>query len=188
VPLHLGPDRVTRETIAVFAVFGVGGQIAVAGLGVSAALRGLGLTRALDVVRSGLGGYELWLGFVVAALATGGSLFFSEIAHFVPCELCWYERICMYPLAVVMLLLAVANDYRPLRYLWPLPLAGAGVSLYHLLVERGVVAQPRACALSAPGGCATRWIDEFGYVTIPVLSLTAFALLLGLFWLAGADE
>jgi len=48
--------------------------------------------------------------------------------------------------------------------------------VYHLLVENGVVAQQQSCLISAPGGCATKWIEEFGYVTIPVLALTGFAL------------
>jgi disulfide bond formation protein DsbB len=64
---------------------------------------------------------------------------------------------------------------------WPLPVVGAGVSVYHLLVENGVVGQSTACLVSAPGGCATKWINEFGYVTIPTLALTAFLLVIGLF-------
>ena len=71
-------------------------------------------------LRRALWGYELWLAFLVAALATGGSLYFSEIAHYVPCELCWYQRICMYPLAITTLLAAFADDDRVARYLLPL--------------------------------------------------------------------
>jgi disulfide bond formation protein DsbB len=72
-------------------------------------------------------GYELWTAFVVAAIATGGSLF-SEIAGFIPCELCWFQRICMYPLSIVTLLAALAGDFRVARYLLPLPMVGTGVS------------------------------------------------------------
>jgi disulfide bond formation protein DsbB len=82
----------------------------------------------------------------------------------------------MYPLSIVTLLAALANDRRAARYLLPLPLVGAGVSVYHLLVENGVVEQAKACLLSAPGGCATKWINEFGYMTIPTLALTGFVL------------
>jgi disulfide bond formation protein DsbB len=145
------------------------------------------LPRARSAVRSALAGYELWLAFLVAAVATGGSLFFSEIAHLVPCELCWYQRICMYPLSITTLLAALANDYRIARYLLPLPIVGGGVSVYHLLVENRVVSQPSACVISAPGGCAVKWINEFGYVTIPTLALTAFVLLVA-FLLLGALE
>jgi disulfide bond formation protein DsbB len=178
----------THQTIVVFAVLGVSGQLLAASLYGAGALRLAGVGAPLRVMRRAVWGYELWLAFLVAALATGGSLFFSEVAHFAPCELCWYERICMYPLAVVTLLAALANDHRVTRYLLPLPIVGAGLAVYHELIERGAVSQPRACALSAPGGCATKWIDEFGYVTIPVLTLTAFALLVGLLLLAGELE
>jgi disulfide bond formation protein DsbB len=169
---------VTHDTIVVLAALGVAGQA----LFVLMALVGwtAGLRRALE-------GYELWLTFLVSAIATGGSLFFSEIAHFVPCELCWFQRICMYPLSILTLLAALAGDERIARYLLPLPLVGAGVSVYHLLVENGVVKQTSACLISAPGGCATKWINEFGYVTIPTLALTAFALLFALLVLASAE-
>ena len=138
------------------------------------------------MVRAALWGYELWAAFVVSAIATGGSLFFSEIAGFVPCELCWFQRICMYPLSIITLLAAIAGDYRVARYLLPLPVVGACVSVYHLLVENGVVGESTSCLVSAPGGCATKWINEFGYMTIPTLALTAFVLLIQLLGLAAA--
>jgi hypothetical protein len=65
---------------------------------------------------------------------------------------------------------------------------GAGVSVYHLLVENGVVSEAQSCKFSAPGGCATKWINEFGYVTIPTLALTGFALVFGLLLLAAFDS
>jgi disulfide bond formation protein DsbB len=158
------------------AVLGVVGQV-LAGILVLAGVLWLAGARApLNLVRSTLSGYELWLAFVVAAVATGGSLFFSEIAHFPPCELCWYQRICMYPLSITALFAAFHNDHRFARYLLPFPVFGVGVSIYHLLVENGVVQQAQACLVSAPGGCATKWINEFGYVTIPTLALTGFVL------------
>jgi disulfide bond formation protein DsbB len=175
---------VTHDVIVLLASLAVVGQVLVAAgivIGLAAAF---GARGPLDFVRGALWGYELWSAFLVAAIATGGSLFLSEIAHFIPCELCWYQRICMYPLSIVLLLAALAGDYRIVRYVWPLPVVGAGVSVYHLLVENGVVGQSTACLVSAPGGCATKWIDEFGYVTIPTLALTAFLLLIGLFALA----
>jgi len=159
----------THDTIVLLSVLGVIGQALFVALVVPALVWRDRLRRALE-------GYELWLAFVVSSIATGGSLFFSEIAHFVPCELCWYQRICMYPLSITTLLAALANDRRAARYLLPLPLVGAGVSVYHLLVENGVVEQTQACLISAPGGCAVKWINEFGYMTIPTLALTGFAL------------
>ena len=177
----------THDTIVILAALGVAGQVLavvllVIGLAWLVGLRGPGswLRRLVE-------GYELWLAFLVTAIATGGSLFFSEVAHFVPCELCWYQRICMYPLSIITLLAALADDRHVARYLLPLPLAGAGVSVYHLLVENGVIAQQQSCLISAPGGCATKWIEEFGYVTIPVLALTGFALALAFLLLASVS-
>ena len=166
----------THDAIVAFAALGVAGQV-IAGLYVlMVAAAGVGVLKPLESARASIWGYELWAGFVVSSIATGGSLFFSEIANFVPCELCWYQRICMYPLSIITLLAALAGDYRVARYLLPLPVVGACVSVYHLLVENGVVGQSSACFVSAPGGCATKWINEFGYVTIPTLALTGFAL------------
>jgi disulfide bond formation protein DsbB len=175
---------VTHDVIVVLAVLGVIGQVVGAGLLLIGVLALVGVRGPLRMLRSGVEGYELWLAFVVAAIATGGSLFFSEIAHFVPCELCWYQRICMYPLSITTLLAALYDDPRAARYLLPLPIAGAGVSVYHLLVENGVVGQSATCLISAPGGCGVKWINEFGYMTIPTLALTGFALIFAFLLLA----
>ena len=178
----------THATIVALAVLGVVGQV-LAGLMILVVLAAAaGVRGPLRTLRTALWGYELWAAFVVAAVATGGSLFFSEIAHYVPCELCWFQRICMYPLSIVTLFAAFHGEHRVARYLLPLPVVGAGISVYHLLVENGVVAQAKACLLSAPGGCATKWINEFGYLTIPTLALTAFVLLIGFLGLAAAGS
>lgn len=176
----------THDVIVILAVLGVVGQVLGGILLLVVLAAGAGMRGPLRALRGALWGYELWAAFVVASIATGGSLFFSEIANFIPCELCWFQRICMYPLAITTLLAALAGDHRAARYLLPLPLVGAGVSVYHLLVENGVVEQAQACLVSAPGGCATKWINEFGYMTIPTLSLTASVLLIGFLALAAA--
>jgi disulfide bond formation protein DsbB len=177
----------THDVIVALAVLGVAGQILAAGLVLAAVLALARVRGPLRALRGMVEGYELWLAFVVAAIATGGSLFFSEIAHFVPCELCWYQRICMYPLSIATLLAAFFDDPRPARYLLPLPVAGAGVSVYHLLVENRVVGESLTCRISAPGGCAVKWIDQFGYMTIPTLALTGFALVFAFLVLAAFE-
>ncbi len=177
----------THDVIVTLAALGVAGQVLAALLLLLGFAWLLGVRGPGETLRRALEGYELWLVFFVSSIATGGSLFFSEVAGFVPCELCWYQRICMYPLAIVSLLAALADDRRVARYLLPLPLVGAGVSVYHLLVENGVVGQSQICRLSAPGGCATKWIEEFGYVTIPTLALTGFALALAFLLLAAVS-
>jgi disulfide bond formation protein DsbB len=177
----------THDVIVGIAVLGVIGQV-LAGALILVSLAALAGARGpLRAIRQLVWGYELWTAFLVAAIATGGSLFFSEVAHFVPCELCWYQRICMYPLSILTLLLAYHGDHRAARYLLPLPVVGAGVSIYHLLIENKVIKEPAQCLISAPGsGCGTKWINEFGYITIPTLALTGFVLLIGFLALAAA--
>ena len=177
----------THDVIVVLSVLGVIGQVLAAGMLMIGLLALVGVRGPLNALRSGVEGYELWLAFVVASIATGGSLFFSEIAHFVPCELCWYQRVCMYPLSITTLLAALFDDPRAARYLLPLPVVGAGVSVYHLLVENGVVGESLTCRISAPGGCTVKWINEFGYMTIPTLALTAFALVFAFLLLAAYE-
>lgn len=169
----------THDTIVILAVLAVAGQVLIVVMPIVWFLAG-------DLLRSALWGYELWAAFVVAAIATGGSLFFSEIAGFVPCDLCWFQRICMYPLSILTLFAAFHNDHRIARYLIPLPVVGACVSIYHLLVENHVVRTPQACRVGA--GCAVKWINEFGYITIPTLALTGFVLLIGFLSVAATGQ
>jgi len=166
---------VTHAIVSLLAVLGVVGQVLALVLLVL-------LFVARERVRTWFWGYELWAAFVVAAIATGGSLFLSEVAGYVPCEMCWYQRICMYPLSLLTLFAAVHRDYRVARYLLPFPVIGACLSIYHILIENKVVSTPQACQVGA--GCTVKWIDYFGYMTIPTLALTGFVLLLGFLALA----
>ena len=166
----------THAVIVTLAALGIVGQIAAAALLAAVLLRAFGVDTPLRLARELMWGNELWLTFVVAAVATLGSLFFSEIADFVPCKLCWFQRIFIYPIAIVVPLMALAHDRRAARYLLPLPIIGMPIAIYHILIERGIVEQAKTCLISAPGGCATKWIEEFGYVTIPTLALTSYVL------------
>ena len=177
----------TDAGITTLAVLGLIGQVLLAVLLGAALLRVAGVHGPWQSVRETLWGSELWLAFGIAAVATVGSLFFSEVAHFIPCKLCWFQRIAMYPL-VLLALPALAHDRRAARYFLPLPVVGFAVSVWHLLVERGVVSETQSCLISAPGGCSVKWIEEFGYVTIPMLAATGFALIAFLLALAAAEE
>jgi disulfide bond formation protein DsbB len=180
---------VTQDTVIALSVLGVVGQVLVA-LGIVVGVLALvGVRGPLDAIRNLLWGYELWGAFVVAAIATGGSLFYSQIAGFIPCEFCWLQRMMMYPLSVLTLLIAARGDNRAARYLLPLPVVGAGTSIYHMLLEHHVIKEPGACTLTG-GGCTANWIalHSFGYLTIPTLALTAFLLLIGFLVLASTGE
>jgi disulfide bond formation protein DsbB len=178
-----------KDVIWAYSGLGIAGQVVIALVLLFGLLASFGFRGALDGVRRLFWGYELWAAFVVAALATGGSLFYSEIVGFAPCELCWYQRICMYPLSILLLVFAWRGEHRAARYLLVLPIGGACVSIYHMLIQYGAITEPSGCFLSVPGaGCGTNWIapQSFGYLAIPTLALTGFLLLIGFLVLAGA--
>ncbi len=180
----------TQDTVIVLSVLGVVGQVLIVLALVIGVLALAGVRGPLDAVRNLLWGYELWGAFVVAAIATGGSLFYSQIAHYTPCEFCWYQRVLMYPLSILTLLIAARGDNRAARYLIPLPVVGAGTAIYHMLIQYGAIKEPAACSQIFPGACGVNWIanHSFGYLSIPTLALTAFLLIIGFLVLAAAGE
>lgn len=177
-----------NDGVWAFSGLGVAGQVLVVLLLLIGTLAFFGYRGALETLQRWLWGYELWAAFIVAALATGGSLFYSEVANFIPCELCWFQRISMYPLSILLLLMAIWGENRAARYLLALPVVGAGVSIYHMLIGYGAITEPAACGRSAPGGCGTNWLvhRDFGYLQIETLALTAFLLLIGFLVIAAA--
>jgi disulfide bond formation protein DsbB len=138
-----------------------------------AAIWSPGARRLLTEARDSLLGGELWIAWAFALVATAGSLFFSEYSDFIPCRLCWFQRIGMYPLVAILLIAAMRRDTRG-GGLYSLPLAifGSLVSIYHIYIEYHPEAETAGCKIGAP--CSTKWIDKLGYITIPVLALTAF--------------
>ena len=119
----------------------------------------------------------LYVAWLVALVATLGSLWFSEVRLFVPCTLCWYQRILMYPLAIVLGIAAWREDAGIVRYALPLATIGAFVSSYHVLEQKVPgFGFPEACRGGVP--CNVQYIDWLGFVSIPVLALTAFVLIL----------
>jgi disulfide bond formation protein DsbB len=120
-----------------------------------------------------LGPSALTLGAVIAIVATAGSLYLSEVAHFTPCRLCWYQRIGMYPLALLLPIAAIRRD----RRVWPYPLALAlgvlPISIYHVLLEHFPSLETGACDVSNP--CSIVWVRHFGFVTIPYMAASGFA-------------
>jgi disulfide bond formation protein DsbB len=115
----------------------------------------------------------LWLAFLVAATATAGSLYFSEVADFIPCTLCWYQRIAMYPLAVVLLVAAIRRDRSVRWYAGPIAAIGAVISTYHYLVEWFPSLEGSGvCAVSVP--CTVPWFRQFGFVSLSFMALCGF--------------
>jgi disulfide bond formation protein DsbB len=111
----------------------------------------------------------------VAVVATLGSLYFSEVADFPPCRLCWFQRIGMYPLAVILPIAAWRRDRQVRWYGLPLAIGGGAVAIYHVLIERFPSLESGACDVSNP--CSTIWVERFGYLTIPAMALSGFVLI-----------
>ena len=124
------------------------------------------------VLRKELQAITLELSTLIAVGATFGSLYFSEIRNFVPCEYCWYQRIAMYPLALILLIATIRRDKNIIPYALTLSLAGFGISAYHYQLQL-FPDQSSSCGLEA--SCTYRWIEVFGFVTIQLLALTSFA-------------
>lgn len=119
----------------------------------------------------------LYLAWIQAVIATVGSLFFSEIMHFTPCVLCWYQRICMYPLVVLLTVGILRKDKNIGWYVVPLASIGWVIALYHNLLYYNIIPESAAPCISGVS-CTTKFIQWFGFVTIPLLSLTAFTVIL----------
>lgn len=117
----------------------------------------------------------LVLAAVVAAVALLGSLYFSEVAHFPPCRLCWYQRICMYPLVPILAIAAARRDRAVRWYALPLAIIGAAISTWHILVERFPSLESGACDPANP--CTIIWVEKLGYLTIPTMALSGFVVI-----------
>jgi disulfide bond formation protein DsbB len=147
------------------------GAYAVAGVTLMIAARRSGRARTLW---DRLVGPSQWLAVAIPAGATAGSLWFSEVAGFVPCELCWWQRIAMYPLTAVTLVGVLRRDR---GLLWTVaPLAGTGftISVWHWLVERvPSLSDTTSCSATVP--CTVPWFTQFGFVTLAFMAACGFA-------------
>ncbi len=117
---------------------------------------------------------SLLFAFIVALVATSGSLFFSEIAHYTPCKLCWFQRIFMYPQAL-LLGIALIRKARDIRYYAiPMSVIGGVFSVVQYILQRLEVNQ--TCSATVP--CSTSYFYYFGYITIPMMALTGFVMII----------
>lgn len=117
----------------------------------------------------------LYIAWFVALVATAGSVFFSEVMKLPPCVLCWYQRIAMYPLAVILAVSIVRKDGASRVYGLPFAIAGLAIAVYHNLLYYKLI--PESITPCTSGvSCTSRQIEWAGFVTIPLLSLTAFVI------------
>ena len=134
-----------------------------------------GDTSWLDGIIDLLGATSRHIALLAAWIATAGSLFFSEVLGWRPCVLCWYQRILMYPLAIVLAIAIIRRDRGLHAYVLPFSIVGMGVSLYHYLLIKTDWFPPPACAVDVP--CTVDYLNWFGFINIPFLAMTAFVII-----------
>ncbi|HMQ01464.1 MAG TPA: disulfide oxidoreductase [Candidatus Doudnabacteria bacterium] len=121
----------------------------------------------------------LYLAFTGSLLAMLGSLYFSELAGFPPCVLCWYQRVAMYPLVVIIGTAIYTKDRNLLIPAFILAIPGWLIAVYHNLLYYNIL--PEAAAPCVAGiSCTTKYIEWLGFLTIPLLALLGFTAIIGL--------
>lgn len=140
----------------------------------------------LDYMKSWISKHGAYMAWAIALASMFGSLYFSEIAGLAPCILCWYQRIAMYPLVIIIGIGILQRDQRVSRYVLPFSIIGAAIALYHNFLVWGVVSEKLAPCVAGVS-CVTQKFVALNFITIPLLSLTAFVLITALMFVYRAD-
>lgn len=158
--------------VALLALVALGAGV---GLGIYRLVRGPDAGSLLD-------DKAIWLAWIVALVATIGSLIYSEVIHFEPCRYCWFQRIAMYPLAVILLVGAIRREFQVKYYALPLALLGLVMSTYHYLIQTFPSIEGGGSCGAVP--CTAKYVDIFGFISIPFMAGCGFiviAVLLGFY-------
>jgi disulfide bond formation protein DsbB len=166
-----------------FALCALAANVATIGIIIAAIVGAIRRENPFEALR----GSTLWLAGGVAVFATLGSLYLSESVGLIPCKLCWYQRIAMYPMAVILPMAAFRKDHRARLYAVVLATVGAGIAAYHRLLQAYPSLDTGSCSAVGPS-CSSPLIREFGFVTIPYMALSAFLLILALLYADRANS
>lgn len=126
-------------------------------------------------LKASFAGYGLWLGGAMAVVAMAGSLYYSQIAHFPPCEYCWYQRIAMYPIGFLSALALWRRDLGLMWYFRLQATVGAAIGAYHYLTQILEFLDGGSCSATAP--CTLKYVNQFGFVSIPFMAACCFVLI-----------
>lgn len=118
------------------------------------------------------------MSFIVALIAMSGSLYYSEIAGLEPCELCWFQRIAMYPLVMLLAIALIKKDEGVAKYSLGLAVPGIIIGIYHYYLQLGGVGFTSCGVVGYSINCADKFVLKFGYITIPLMAVTAFAMII----------
>lgn len=161
--------------------------VGVAVVVVTAVVRRVAGPDALAEFRDGLGRIALPLAWIVALVTTLGSLYYSKVQGYLPCELCWYQRIVLYPWSVILAIAAWRRDSAIRIYAIPVLCIGVVISIYHSWIQWWPPSNGTSlCTAAAP--CTLKYVDEFGFVTLPFMALSAAALIIALLSISRYDD
>lgn len=113
------------------------------------------------------------IAWIQSIVAMSGSFYFSEIKHFTPCTLCWYQRILMDPLVIIIAVGILRKDKKLYLYVLPMSILGMIIAIYQILLQNGILSETIAPCITGVS-CLVKYTQYFGFITIPVMSLTAF--------------
>lgn len=116
------------------------------------------------------------ISWLVALVATLGSLFFSEIMHFIPCTLCWYQRILMYPLVIFLGVAMIRNNEDVPYYILPMSILGMIISGYHYSIQK-IASIPKLSTCTTDTPCTGQYVNWLDFITIPFLAFVAFTII-----------
>lgn len=120
------------------------------------------------------------IAIVVSLGAVLGSLYYSNVVGFPPCSLCWWQRVFLFPIPIVLIMGKIKKDVKVMDYIIPLAVLSAFIALYQSYVYLG---GSSILPCTAEGGdCSKIYVMAFGYITIPVMSLTISIYLVMLSW------
>jgi disulfide bond formation protein DsbB len=171
----------------ILSLLAIVGLVAVALIWIGALLEKAGVGSVGSRVAATLDGAEVPLALVVALTATAGSLYLSESVGYIPCVLCWFQRIVMYPLVIVLAVAVLRRERVVAPYVVAVAAAGVTVSIYHYQLE-WFPDQASVCSTTASVPCSVVWFRHFGVSSIPFLAGTAFLLIGTLLALAWHNE
>lgn len=155
-----------------FGLLAVGCWLGTIAIVVGALIRRFGDPDSFAELRFEVGRAAITLAWVIAAVTTFGSLYYSKVQGYVPCELCWYQRICIYPMAVILGIAAWRRDSSIRIYAIPVLAIGVVISTYHSYIQWWPPSSGTSfCSATAP--CTLKYVNEFGFVTLPFMALSA---------------
>lgn len=162
-----------------FAVLALGCWVGTLAIAVGALIRRFGDPDAFSEVRAQVGSIALTLAWLIALVTTLGSLYYSKVQGYVPCELCWYQRICIYPWSVILGIAAWRRDSSIKRYAIPVLCISIVISAYHSWIQWFPPSNGTSfCSSAAP--CTLKFVNEFSFVTLPFMALSAAIFMIAL--------